>query len=108
MVDKGRVVFIDQHGEQKTRSVDLIIGADGVYSKMRSIIQRNKRINFSQQYIDHGWIELSIPPDATGKAQMDTRHLHIWPRQTFMMIALPNRDNSFTGTPRYTVSLLIQ
>lgn len=29
---------------------------------------------------------------------MDPNHLHIWPRHTFMMIALPNTDKSFTVT----------
>lgn len=29
---------------------------------------------------------------------MDPRHLHIWPRGTFMMIALPNQDHSWTVT----------
>jgi hypothetical protein len=29
---------------------------------------------------------------------MEKHALHIWPRGTFMMIALPNVDGSFTGT----------
>ena len=29
---------------------------------------------------------------------MDERHLHIWPRGSFMMIALPNQDFSWTVT----------
>ncbi|CAG8766612.1 1847_t:CDS:2, partial [Cetraspora pellucida] len=32
------------------------------------------------------------------KFAMDPNHLHIWPRHTFMMIALPNLDKSFTCT----------
>jgi kynurenine 3-monooxygenase len=28
---------------------------------------------------------------------MSGNHLHIWPRGDFMMIALPNDDNTFTG-----------
>lgn len=55
-------------------------------------------MNFSQEYIDHAWLELHIPPTADGRAQMDENHLHIWPRQKFMMIALPNTDHSFTVT----------
>ncbi|KAJ3064529.1 hypothetical protein HDU98_012077 [Podochytrium sp. JEL0797] len=39
-----------------------------------------------------------MPPSASGDYQMDPNHLHIWPRQTFMMIALPNIDKSFTVT----------
>ena len=40
-------------------------------------------------------------PDAEGKARLATDHLHIWPRERFMLIALPNRDNSFTVTLFY-------
>ena len=29
---------------------------------------------------------------------MATNYLHIWPRNEFMMIALPNLDKSFTTT----------
>ena len=29
---------------------------------------------------------------------MDEKHLHIWPRGSFMMIALPNQDRSWTVT----------
>jgi kynurenine 3-monooxygenase len=43
-------------------------------------------------------VELNIPPTEEGDYAMDPNHLHIWPRHTFMMIALPNRDKSFTVT----------
>lgn len=29
---------------------------------------------------------------------MEVNYLHIWPRDEFMMIGLPNLDKSFTGT----------
>jgi hypothetical protein len=29
---------------------------------------------------------------------METNYLHVWPRNTFMMIALPNLDKTFTVT----------
>lgn len=29
---------------------------------------------------------------------MDTNCLHIWPRNEYMLIGLPNPDGSFTGT----------
>jgi len=30
--------------------------------------------------------------------QLDPNHLHIWPRHSFMLIALPNKDKTFTCT----------
>ena len=60
-------------------------------------MMRISRMNFSQEYIDHAYIELSMPP-INNEYAMSPNHLHIWPRHTFMMIALPNLDKSFTVT----------
>jgi len=52
-------------------------------------------MDYSQQYISHAYLELTIPPRVNDKGEeefaMDPNHLHIWPRHSFMMIALPNR-----------------
>jgi kynurenine 3-monooxygenase len=81
-----------------TRSFDLIIGADGAYSAVRWAMQITDRFNFSQHYIDHGYKEFHIPPGAGGQFRLEKNALHIWPRESFMMIALPNPDGSFTCT----------
>jgi len=51
-------------------------------------------MDFGQDYIPHGYCELSIPAkvgtDGKPEFAMDPEHLHIWPRHKFMMIALPN------------------
>eukprot|EP01095_Lingulamoeba_sp_RSL-Kostka_P014395 TRINITY_DN6268_c0_g1_i1.p1 TRINITY_DN6268_c0_g1~~TRINITY_DN6268_c0_g1_i1.p1 ORF type:complete len:282 (+),score=91.03 TRINITY_DN6268_c0_g1_i1:593-1438(+) len=57
-----------------------------------------KGYNYSQTYIDHGYKELTIPPTQEGEFAMDPNALHIWPRGSFMMIALPNPDKTFTVT----------
>ena len=51
------------------------------------------RVNFSQDFISHAYIELHMPPDSTrpGGFAMEPNHLHIWPRHSFMLIALPNK-----------------
>lgn len=82
----------------KMEQAGVIIGADGAYSTLRQAIQRQTRFNFKQQYISHGYKELTIPPGADGEFAMDPNALHIWPRGRFMMIALPNLDKSFTCT----------
>lgn len=56
------------------------------------------RMNFSQTFIDHGYMELCIPATSDGEFAMEVNFLHIWPRDEFMMIALPNQDKSFTVT----------
>lgn len=77
---------------------DYIIGADGAFSAVRSAFQFTDRFDYEQDYIDHGYKELHIPPGAAGSFQLEKNHLHIWPRESFMMIALPNPDGSFTCT----------
>lgn len=75
---------------------DIIAGADGAFSSVRSIMQVTDRFNYSQQYIEHGYKELTIP--AGHGSSLEKNALHIWPRDSFMMIALPNTDGSFTCT----------
>lgn len=77
---------------------DLIIGADGAFSAVRGSFQFTDRFDYEQNYIDHGYKELHIPPGANGSFQLEKNYLHIWPRESFMMIALPNPDGSFTCT----------
>ena len=76
---------------------DLLIGADGAYSTLRGAMQVTPRFNYSQQYIEHGYKELHIPP-VDGDFALEPHALHIWPRGGYMLIALPNADKSFTGT----------
>lgn len=78
---------------------DHIISSDGAFSAGRLQLQlTTDRFNYSQTYLEHGYKELTIPPAANGDFAMDPNALHIWPRGTFMLIALPNMDKSFTCT----------
>jgi kynurenine 3-monooxygenase len=53
------------------------------------------RFNFSQQYLDYGYKELTISAGPDGKHLLETHALHIWPRGNYMLIALPNIDGTF-------------
>ncbi|XP_066282707.1 kynurenine 3-monooxygenase-like isoform X1 [Branchiostoma lanceolatum] len=76
---------------------DLIMGNDGAYSAIRKHMVKRPRFNYSQEYIPHGYMELTVPPH-NGEFAMAINYLHIWPRNEYMMIALPNQDKSFTLT----------
>jgi len=98
-LDNPFITFEDHKtGETKTFESPLIFAADGAVSAVRYALQRTDRFNYRQFYLEHGYKELSIPPTAEGKHQMDPAALHIWPRGNFMLIALPNADGSFTCT----------
>ncbi len=94
----GRVSFEKKSGERIDVEGDLVLGADGAYSRVRRRMQRSDRFNYSQDYLEHGYQELVIPPAADGGFRIEPNALHIWPRGGFMMIALPNADGSFTCT----------
>ena len=76
----------------------LVVGADGAYSAVRERLRRTGRFDYQQEYLDHGYKELSIPPAEDGGWRFEKNALHIWPRHDFMFIALPNPDGSFTAT----------
>lgn len=79
---------------------DAIIATDGTGSALRKsyYLERKFLFSFSQEYLTHGYKELSILPTDSGNYKTYKNALHIWPRGDFMVIALPNLDGSFTVT----------
>jgi kynurenine 3-monooxygenase len=80
---------------------DIVLAADGVYSAARRSVTFRQGFTFSQDYLQHGYKELTIP-SRDGDFAFDPDALHIWPRGSSMMIALPNVDRSFTCTLFWT------
>ncbi|XP_061601957.1 kynurenine 3-monooxygenase-like [Cololabis saira] len=95
--ESGLMTFTRSDGSRKQVQADLIVGCDGAFSAIRKQFLRRSRFNYSQTYIPHGYMELTMPP-VNGEFAMKPNYLHIWPRNTFMMIALPNLDKTFTCT----------
>lgn len=85
-------------GTAKKTSADLLFGADGAFSALRMSYGLADRVNTSQNYLEHGYKELTIPPAENGGFLIEKEALHIWPRHNYMLIALPNIDGSFTCT----------
>ncbi|XP_048735396.2 kynurenine 3-monooxygenase-like isoform X4 [Ostrea edulis] len=94
----GELEFINNEGKRVKNKVDLIVGNDGAFSAVRKEMMKATLLDFQQEYIPHGYMELTIPPSPKDEFQMEVNYLHIWPRNEFMMIALPNLDKSFTCT----------
>lgn len=91
------LTFESPSGIQKIEG-GIVFGADGAYSALRLAMQKQARFNFKQEYLSHGYKELTIPALPNGEFAMAPNALHIWPRGSFMLIALPNPDRSFTCT----------
>jgi kynurenine 3-monooxygenase len=96
---QGIVEFHDEAAQEPVQATaEAIIGADGAYSAVRAWMQRREGFNYQQEYLSHGYKELTIPAGPGGAYRIEKHALHIWPRGSFMMIALPNLDGSFTCT----------
>lgn len=83
---------------QRVVQTDFIFGCDGAYSTVRRQMMRWGRLSYQQEYIEHGYKELTLPATEGGESAMEPNFLHIWPHHEFMMIALPNPDKTFTLT----------
>ncbi|MCG3126780.1 MAG: Kynurenine 3-monooxygenase [Phycisphaerae bacterium] len=93
----ARIVHEDT-GEASQATGDILVGVDGAFSAVRRALMRQDGFDYSQSYLTHGYKELTIPPVTGGGHALECEALHIWPRRSFMMIALPNKDGSFTCT----------
>lgn len=69
-------------GQRKELQADLIVGCDGAFSAVRKQFLRQSRFNYSQTYIPHGYMELTIPPkdgDVSITACYPAVFIHICP-----------------------------
>jgi kynurenine 3-monooxygenase len=85
----------ERTNQDRTLDSSVVIACDGSASAIRGEMLKLSRFNFSQQYLDYGYKELTIPAGANGKPVLETNALHIWPRGNYMLIALPNVDGTF-------------
>lgn len=105
----------DSDGSARVHQAGLLIGADGAGSALRQAMQQVSDLGERLEALGHGYKELEIPslpqlPDtaltpALREARqrgelfaMEAHALHIWPRGSYMCIALPNAEGSFTVT----------
>lgn len=81
----------------KTAEQEIVIGADGAFSVIRSFLSKKAPQQPKIDTLDYGYKELEIHTEHA-KTLANQEALHIWPRERFMLIALPNKNGSFTAT----------
>lgn len=74
-----------------------VIGADGAGSALRTAMATQVPLGERYEPLQHSYKELVIPAH-DGEFAMPANALHIWPRGSYMCIALPNAQGSFTVT----------
>ncbi|MFK7900030.1 MAG: FAD-dependent oxidoreductase [Cyclobacteriaceae bacterium] len=98
-IDEEEITFFDTKKQEiEKQKTDLVIGGDGANSIVRRRVNQLVKADFKETFLSHGYKELTIPAGKNGTWRLEKEALHIWPRQQFMLIALPNLDGSFTCT----------
>lgn len=108
---RKRKAWFEQKQTQNARATeieidfDLILGCDGAHSGVRYHMMKFTRMEYHQNYIDTLWCEFTIDALPSGKDSSSTsgfaispHHLHIWPGEDNMFIAIPSTDKTFTCT----------
>lgn len=94
--DAAAMTFDTPEGQVRA-TAEVVLGTDGAGSAVRGQLLGYGALDESLDFLDYGYKELTIAP-LGGDFALAPDALHIWPRGTSMMIALPNPDRSFTCT----------
>lgn len=84
----------DPAGETHELKADLVIGADGAFSAVRTHLLRGERAEFHQEFMDWGYKEITVPAHDRTRREA----LHLWPGRTGLVVAHPNHDGTLTAT----------
>ena len=97
--DRDELVMLDEvTGDPHPLRMAPLIAADGAGSIVRRAMTGQLGVRVTEDMLEHGYKELTLPASPAGRHHIDNGALHIWPRGGFMLIALPNHDGSFTVT----------
>jgi len=95
---RRQINFQNPAGQPHDIAMERVFATDGAGSILRRTLVDQLGIACTEDLLEHGYKELTLPPFPDGQPRIDKHALHIWPRGGFMLIALPNIDGSFTVT----------
>lgn len=90
------VLLADKNGSHLSKTYELLIAADGAASNVREALAKEQLVKAERQFLPHGYKELSIAK--THNQYFKEEHLHLWPRNSYMLLGNPNCNKSITGT----------
>ncbi|KJH52278.1 putative kynurenine 3-monooxygenase [Dictyocaulus viviparus] len=96
-LEKKELIVVDEKEVEIRVKADLVVACDGAHSAVRRSLSTQTKFDYSQEYIEHGYIELNILPKNDEYA-LEPNVFHLWPRGHFTLIALANRNKTFTVT----------
>ncbi len=109
LIAKAEAAGVKFNFSQEIDSLDfskseVVFAADGAGSKVRKNLAALGKLTEHTDWLEADYKELTLPLSdgssgvAAGQPQLKTDALHIWPRGDHMMMALANKDGSFTST----------
>jgi kynurenine 3-monooxygenase len=73
-----------------------IVGADGTFSMVRDALLPGLPISFTRSYFDWGYHELCLGVEEASRLGLRLDALHVWPAPEALLVAIPNRDGTFS------------
>ncbi|GGI81208.1 FAD-dependent oxidoreductase [Legionella impletisoli] len=94
--EEKKLRFVNANNEPVMVDYQRLVGADGAGSFVREAMKQHHHLDYTREFLPHGYKELSISSNHGGS--MVREHLHLWPRDSFMLLGNPNLDDSITGS----------
>ena len=84
------VTFSDRNGKKLAKQYDHLFGADGVFSAVRNILQRDGHLSAQQKKLDLGYKEMVIPYRHDILEHMSTEYVHVYSADNSVLVVLPS------------------
>ncbi|MGH8191398.1 MAG: FAD-dependent oxidoreductase [Rhodanobacteraceae bacterium] len=94
----GTITLAGTDGAARKHAAGLLFGCDGAGSALRAAMRKHTDLGERIEPLGHGYKELEIPSPGGASFAIESNALHIWPRGSYMCIALPNSEGNFTVT----------
>src|SRR5262249_27061446 len=91
---ESRELEFDVAGKSVKARPQWVIGADGAFSTMRRELQRGERAEYHQEFLEWGYMELTLPAALGGASKIELAALHVWPRSHCLIVSHPKRNRS--------------
>ncbi|MCX7121885.1 MAG: NAD(P)/FAD-dependent oxidoreductase [Gammaproteobacteria bacterium] len=79
-----------------TQKAGMVIGADGVFSTVRSFMLKKQIASYQQTVFNWGYKEYQFDRHEAEKLALSTDHMHMWPKSDALLVAIPNTDHTFS------------
>ena len=76
---------------------NVLLGTDGANSKVRPALFEGQNTEFTQEYEEWKYKQVSLSTVTAKYLKMETDRMHLWPHEKAMLAFFPNLDGSMSG-----------